>query len=59
MIMPMFISCFTKGDAHGWGTFPKCEAKLNYHLAIGPSILECPQPKALHYIYTPKLRNNK
>ncbi len=28
--------------AHGWETFPKCEAKLGYHLILGPLFWECP-----------------
>jgi hypothetical protein len=32
-----FASCFMLGKAHGWGTFPKCEVGLAYHLVLGPS----------------------
>jgi len=30
--------------AHGWETFPKCEAKLGYHLILGPLFLGMPLP---------------
>jgi len=38
--------------AHGWETFPKCEAKLGYHLILGPLFWECPYLRAftLHVI---------
>jgi hypothetical protein len=36
-----FASCFTIGKAHGWGTFSKCEARLGYHLVLGPLLSEC------------------
>jgi hypothetical protein len=44
-----FVSCFK--ISHGWGTFPKCGAWLNYHLILGPLFWECPHSKALPYTY--------
>jgi len=43
MFMIMFTSCFRLGKAQSWGTFPKCEAKFNYCLILGPFFWECPQ----------------
>ncbi len=45
----IFALCFTKGKAHGWWTFPKCGARLGYHLILGPLFCECPYPRALPY----------
>jgi hypothetical protein len=40
------------GQAHGWGTFPKCGPRLSYCLIIlGPLFWECPHPRALPYTY--------
>jgi len=40
-------------EAHGWGTFPKCKAKLGYCLILGPLFWECPHPRALPYTKFP------
>jgi len=44
-----FALCFPKGKAHGWWTFPKCRARLGYHLILGPLFCECPYPRALPF----------
>jgi hypothetical protein len=44
-----FASGFMIDKAHCWGTFPKCEARLNYCLFLGPLFCECPHPQALSY----------
>jgi hypothetical protein len=37
-----FASCFTKGKALGWRTFPKCGVTLIYHLILGPYFENAP-----------------
>ncbi len=44
-----FALRFMRGKAHGWGTFPKCEATLDYCLVLGPLFWKCPHPRDLHY----------
>jgi hypothetical protein len=39
-----FISCFTMGKVHKWGTFLECEAKLDYCLVLVPLFWEWPPP---------------
>jgi len=51
--MISFASCFMIGKADGWGTFPKCRAKLSYCLILGPLFWECAHPRALPYIWNP------
>jgi len=48
-----FASCFMIGKADGWGTFPKCRAKLSYCLILGPLFWDCAHPRALSYIWNP------
>jgi hypothetical protein len=38
-----------RGKAYGWGTFPKCGAKLGYRLILGHLFWECSHPRALPY----------
>jgi hypothetical protein len=43
LVHDKFCLCFTRGKAHGWGTFPKCEAALDYYcLVLGPLFWKCP-----------------
>jgi hypothetical protein len=51
-----FASRFTIGKAHGWGTFPKCKARLGYCLIQSPLFWECPHPRALGHVPRPGLR---
>jgi hypothetical protein len=44
-----FALGFMIDKAHWWGIFPKCEARLNYCLFLGPLSCECPHPQALSY----------
>jgi len=37
-----FASFFTIGKAHGWGTFPKCGARLSYSLILAPYFEKAP-----------------
>jgi hypothetical protein len=47
-----FVSCFTLGKAHGWGTFLKRGAELAYHLVLGLLFWKCFHSRALSYTYS-------
>jgi len=47
-----FVSCFTVGKAHGWGTFLKRGAQLAYYLVLGLVFWKCFHPRALPYAYS-------
>jgi hypothetical protein len=47
-----FVSCFTVGKAHGWGTFLKRGAQLAYYLVLGLVFWKCFHPMALPYAYS-------
>lgn len=42
MSSPNFASHFMISKAHGWGTFLKCGAKLDFHLVLGPLFESAP-----------------
>jgi len=42
-----------------WGTFPKCEAKLPYHLLVGPLFWGCLHPNPLGYTKGPPISRGK
>jgi len=41
-LMIRFASCSKIDKAHEWGTFPRCRARLGYHIVLGPLILKYP-----------------
>jgi len=41
------------GEGQKWDPFPKCGARLGYHLLQGPILGESPHPRALPYTSSP------
>jgi len=41
-LMIRFASGSKIEKAHEWGTFPRCRARLGYHIVLGPLILKYP-----------------
>jgi hypothetical protein len=41
-LMIRFASCSKIDKAYEWGTFPRCRARLGYHIVLGPLILKYP-----------------
>jgi hypothetical protein len=44
--------CFMMVKAHEWGRFPKCRARLGYHLILGP-YLGTPPPWDFTLVHNP------
>ncbi len=41
-LMIRFASCSKIDKAHEWGTFPRCRARLGYHIVLGPLMVKYP-----------------